>query len=286
MTADPWLPVGHKITDEIVVGALLFSGEGWQIYRTLLGDRVLVAEPVLIYKWTTSGLISEDLIRSASFGPHTIGFLACSKGYDLYPVQQGKSPDAKVDALAFSAALKESRKLIIEVSFHDAIYVEQYSRLLPTFTLSPPAEDERVLGMWVTGGVNVSTKSFRRLCQLTGWLTSSDLAEIVTAAGLASETGIALLSREKPNLGGVRNDDDAASNSSTAQDITVRHHGTEISYPSFLLPGRPQLEAFFNDYVIDIIQHPDKYDHLGITFPRQLYYSALQAVVRLTQSSV
>ncbi len=35
----------------------------------------------------------------------------------------------------------------------------------------------------------------------------------------------------------------------------------------FHLPGRPQLEAFFNEHVLDIIFNADKYQALGIDFP-------------------
>jgi SpoVK/Ycf46/Vps4 family AAA+-type ATPase len=35
----------------------------------------------------------------------------------------------------------------------------------------------------------------------------------------------------------------------------------------FTLPGRPQLEQFFNEHVIDIILNPEKYRTMGIGFP-------------------
>lgn len=36
---------------------------------------------------------------------------------------------------------------------------------------------------------------------------------------------------------------------------------------TFTLPGRPALEAFFNEHVIDIIVHAERYQALGIGFP-------------------
>src|SRR3546814_13492915 len=35
----------------------------------------------------------------------------------------------------------------------------------------------------------------------------------------------------------------------------------------FSLPGRPNLEAFFNEHVIDLIRNEERYKALGITFP-------------------
>ena len=35
----------------------------------------------------------------------------------------------------------------------------------------------------------------------------------------------------------------------------------------FKLPGRPELAAFFNEHVVDIVRNPDRYKALGIGFP-------------------
>jgi SpoVK/Ycf46/Vps4 family AAA+-type ATPase len=37
--------------------------------------------------------------------------------------------------------------------------------------------------------------------------------------------------------------------------------------PAFALPGRPELEAFFNEHILDIVQNRDRYKALGIDFP-------------------
>ena len=35
----------------------------------------------------------------------------------------------------------------------------------------------------------------------------------------------------------------------------------------FELAGRPDLAAFFNEHIVDIVQHRDRYKALGIDFP-------------------
>src|SRR3546814_17356697 len=35
----------------------------------------------------------------------------------------------------------------------------------------------------------------------------------------------------------------------------------------YSLPGRPNLEAFFNEHVIDLLRNEERYKALGITFP-------------------
>jgi len=198
MAKDLWLPKGYELTDGSKIRSLLFSGEDWQIFDTSGSNNILLARAELVCKWTDTGFLDESLLGEVTFGTASFRSLSSPKKYALSPVESSKSPDSKVDALAFSIALKESRNLSKDVSFHDAIYVEQYSRLLPTWTLTPHVEDEVVLGTWLTGGVVISTDSFRRLTNLTGWMPAGDLVEIVKAAGFHVPAGAGLLTKRKP----------------------------------------------------------------------------------------
>ena len=159
-----------------------------------------------------------------------------------------------------------SRRISSNVSFHDAVYVDQYSRLLPTWTLTPKMDDEMVLGIWITGGVEVSTKSFRRLSNLAGWMPPSDLAEIVATAGFHAPPDVNLLTKKKPSSGkhlgekttGIENG---------AQSIQTQSSQDRSEPKQFKLSGRPILEKFFNEHIIDITFNAEKYRALGIEFP-------------------
>ena len=266
MAKDLWLPKGYELIDGSKIRSLLFSGKDWQIFDTSGSGNILLTRIGLVQKWSDTGFLDESIFREVTFGTASFRSLSSQKKYALAPVESGKSPDSKVDALAFSIALKESRNLSKDVSFHDAIYVEQYSRLLPTWTLTPHVEDEVVLGTWLTSGVVISTDSFRRLTNLTGWMPAGDLVEIVKAAGLHVPAGAELLTKHKP-----------ASRSETNEKTTIADATVEPEEPQtppdngepkvFRLPGRPQLEEFFNEHVIDIIFNPEKYQAMGIEFP-------------------
>jgi len=266
MAKDLWLPKGFELSDGSKVRSLLFSGENWQIFDTSGTDNILLARIELVQKWSNTGFLDEALFREVTFGTASFRCLSSQKKYMLAPVEGGKSPESKVDALAFSFALKDSRKLSEDVSFHDAVYVEQYSRLLPTWTLKPHVADEVVLGTWLTGGVVISTDSFRRLTNLTGWMPVGDLLEIVKTAGFYIPAGAGLLTKRKP-----------ASRSETGEKTAIADAAVEREEPQtppgkgepkmFKLPGRPQLEKFFNEHVIDIIFNAEKYQAMGIEFP-------------------
>lgn len=265
MAKDLWLPKGYELPDGLTIRSLLYSGDEWQIFDTD-GANILLARPELVQKWSESGFLEESLFVDISLGHESFRVFSSRKCYTLAPVESGKSPENKVDGLSFAFALKASRMLSEAVSFHDAIYVEQYSRLLPTWTTTPKVDDEVVLGVWITGGVALSTNSFRRLRNLTGSLSAGDLVEIIKAAGFDVPADAGLLVKHKP-----------ASPEQTAAKAFVAKEAVE-SGPAqspeklseagkFQLAGRPQLEAFFNEHIVDIIFNADRYQALGIDFP-------------------
>lgn len=266
MAKDLWLPKGYELPDGSKIRSLLYSGDEWQIFDTNGSINILLTRPELAQKWDEFGFLNESLFGDVAFGSESFRSLSSHKKFTLAAVENGNSPESKVDALAFAFAIKESRKLSKDASFHDAIYVEQYSRLLPTWTLTPHVDDEVVLGTWITGGVVISTASFRRLTNLTGWMPAGDLAEIVKAAGLSVPVDAGLMAKRRP-ASQVKTDAKLA----IAKDVAdpEQPHASEEPAEAkvFKLPGRPQLEEFFNEHVIDIIFNVERYQALGINFP-------------------
>lgn len=254
------LPKGFALDNGSVVRSLLYEGEEWYILDTSGDYTLLMVAPSLSQRWTASKILEEKLLGTMSYEGYTFSVLKSKKSFILSPVEGGRSPESKVDGMAFSLALKESRRLDGESSFHDAIYVEQYSRLLPTWTLTPKVDDEIVLGTWLSGGVVISALSFRRLTALVGWLPPADLAEIVETAGFEVSANVPLSKqrkRETTPAGVVKKQNDHPA-AVTSKEILSR---------GFTLPGRQALEAFFNEHVIDIVFNSERYSKLGIGFP-------------------
>lgn len=266
MANDLWLPKGYELPDASKIRSLLHAGDDWQICDTSGSDSILLSRLKLARMWSDRGFLDESIFMKTSYGDESFCVLSCHKKYVLTPVENGKSPESKVDALAFALALKESRKLSEDVSFHDSIYVEQYSRLLPTWTLTPHVGDELVLGTWIAGGVVISTESFRRLANLTGWMPAADLAEIINAAGFSAPSGVELLEQGKPSLRSLSDAKEGTSNEAVKADKSRSNEGLAES-KVFELPGRPRLKEFFNEHVVDIIFNSDKYQAVGINFP-------------------
>lgn len=264
MAKDLWLPRGFVLPDGSKIRLLLHSGENWQIFDTDGENHILLAHKELAQKWHDTGLLGAAQFCNIPFGSASFQSLASPKKYALTAVD-GSQPESKADALAFACALNASRQLLAEASFHDAIYAEQYARLLPVWTSTPQVDDATVLGTWITGGVNISATSFQRISSLTGWLPAKDLAEIIETAGITIPAEPGLLSRHKPvPQTDPREKADTAKPTEPEQTaLPEKAQKAKI----FTLPGRPQLEAFFNEHVIDIILHAERYQALGIGFP-------------------
>ena len=220
----------------------------------------LLAAPVLAGSWILAGFLEPGLFRETRFGAESIMVLTSGLRHVLAHVAKGRPRTDKVDALAFAVALKESRRLDDEASFHDAIYVERYSRLLPVWTPAPFVDDETVLGTWLAGGVAVSVKSFRRLAGLAGWMSAADLAEVVEAAGFGIPDDVVFLAGRRTAA-----DSSAPSAAGPERPPTRRDPGK-----TFKLPGRPALEKFFNEHVVEIIFNAEKYHPFGLDHPSAL----------------
>lgn len=265
MTNERWFPAKHRLPDGSKLGRLLFSGFDWQIYRLDTENSILTTRCSLADRWIDSMLLPETVLAPFSFGKDQFKAILSGPGQRLEPVAACGSPDTKTDGLSFALSLRETRKINAEVPLHDAIFVERYSRLLPIWTESEGSSDEEILGRWLTGGVSIPATSFRRLSSLLGWLGKNDVVDIVEAAGFTTPQGSSVVrTRKKPQSPEVRPESIEVPTAQTALNERTK---ASIRPRQFRLAGRPALEVFFNEHVIDIIQNAERYKALGIEFP-------------------
>ena len=255
MPLDAWLPVGLSLPDGARLRLVIDEGIDWQIFGVTGGGRALVAKASLVSKWTESRLISPGTFSEFSFGNDRLCEFSCGDAHALSQVSSSQSPDSKNQVLAFADALRESRELDFASGFQDAIFVEKLSRLLPTYSLSPRLPDEQIFGAWLTGGIPVSVTAFRRLRSIVSWLGEPHLREVVQRAGFSIPGAIGEILPRGRQAGGES--DVAATQEMRRRDEPKR----------FALAGRPTLEEFLNEHVIDIIENADRYKVLGIDFP-------------------
>jgi cell division protease FtsH len=260
MALDAWLPVGYKLPDGAKVRIAVFEGANWQIFEIQGKGRALVTHDELAKRWIDVGLIDPGLFGSFDLGDQRLWAISCDSSQLLCPVNSGRSPHTKAEALSFALALKSTRGIDPETPLQDALYVEKLSRLLPTYSISSRTDDDVVLGFWLTGGASVSAKSFRRLRQTMSWLGASHLKDVVQAAGFDVAE---LIPTDEGRVFPLRSDTVPAERKDQNRALV----DTKLSAKVFELAGRPELADFFNEHILDIVLNRDRYKALGIEFP-------------------
>jgi cell division protease FtsH len=260
MALDAWLPIGFKLPDGAKVRRALFESQDWQVLETQGAGRALIVHEALAQRWVGAGLVDDGTFDALQFGERRLGSVSCGPSQALCPVSEAKSPDNKAEALAFALALKASRDIDADSAFQDALYVEKITRLLPTYSISSKTGDDVVLGYWLTGGAGIPATSFRRLRQTVSWMGASHLKDVVQAAGFPVSEVIPLARQQAPAIEKA----DSASASPSAKGIK---QGEPEFGKVFELAGRPELAAFFNEHIVDIVLNRDRYKALGIEFP-------------------
>lgn len=240
-----WLPSNFNTTGNITIKYAIAEGNEWQILSTVQEQLVLLIKPRLYNKLGKEGLIEPDSFEEVTFEKGRYFQYISSPGKTIADSNTGPFSQGLNNALSFANALKETREIAPYIPLQDAIYVQDLNRLLPTYSETSSSDDNTVLGTWLTRGVKVSVNSFRRLSSfLSDEYSFTDLTKIITSAGL------------KVNL------DDMF--------IEQKNESSWVSMDKnerFSLPGRPELEEFFNDQIIDIVQNEEKYKRMGIDFP-------------------
>lgn len=258
MAIEAWLPVGFELPDGARCGKPLHEGQGWQIVAASGGGRALLASAELHRKWLGTGVIDEAALAPFKFGSDELRAMSSPPSKMLSPVAECRSPDNKAEALSFALALKATREADAESPLQDAIYAEQLSRLLPTYAITSRADDDVLLGFWLTGGARVSAKAGRRLAQILSWMGDANLSEVVSASGVAA-------------LAKSRESDEEEPSAKPREEVGEKAQASEgaglDSDAPFSLPGRPMLEDFFNEHVIDVVRNEARYKALGVGFP-------------------
>lgn len=263
MSLEPWLPIGHLLPDGAHTQAVSSEGNGWQIVTIKGGGSALIVEPELASRWAESHLLGGGELMPFVFGQRSLLSLSCGPSQILCPVADGKSPDSKSEALAFAMALRASREIDPDAALQDAIYVEKISRLLPTYSISAKTDDDLVLGYWLTGGANISAKSFRRMRQMLSWLGASNLRDVIEAGGFKVDEAVPVGRPSRPQVV-------ASGTQALSTDGLTEEADEQPGCRVFELPGRPALANFFNEHIVDIVLNRERYGALGITFPSAL----------------
>lgn len=256
---DQWLKRGQCLNNNAVVLRWLSIGDNFQIYKATQERAVLVVEPLLMEKWLENGCLSQKNIEDKWLKKSNLFYFMSQPDCKIYSLLEGPYPEDYAELCGFSAAMKLFRSKNSKLSLKDAIYIEENSLLLPTFSQGPDLSDDVVLGTWISGGIPVSVFAFPKIRMLAQWLDKDEIIKAIEYAGL--------------NINDTVSPED---NESASKNLELGKKSKEVSGAEnrnvplskrFLLPGRTQLEIFFNDQVVEIYHNAEKYAQMGITSP-------------------
>ncbi len=248
-----YLPRGFALKPGIVIKRMIESGQEWQIYLTNNSAYALAVSSALYDRWVNDYCLPEGLfLEKELFGFRV--FLSSGE-YLVSSTEKGPFPEDIGQIEAFSIAFKTATNLFSDVDLYDAIYIEEFSLLLPTWFSEKAHDDSIVYGKWLTGGVNIPITSFDRVSTIMSWTDPSDLAGFAQLAGFK-----------------VEDSHDAKPDNKEAFDVPDDKRidsvpNTSLPSSGFSLVGRPALEQFFNDNIVDIVLHREQYERMGISFP-------------------
>ena len=250
---EQWLPRGTSVTTEKRIKKLINASEDWQIYSTSQDSYVLAATCSLYKEWIDKYSLPEGLFTEIN---HYMVF--CSTGnYLISSLDKGPYPENNGQVEAFSIAFNTALKLFPNADLQDAVYIEEYSLILPGVQLNELSKKECIYGKWLTGGVNISANAFKRIAQFMSWMPVASLNKSFELAGF-----------EVPEITEAEN----KTEENESNDL-LPAEAKPISVPAvltdnkFSLVGRPDLEQFFNDNIIDIVLNQEQYKRMGISFP-------------------
>lgn len=249
---ESWLPLEYVLPNGSKTGKPIHAGSDWQIIEMSGGGKAVLALKTLMNKWIQSGLLIPAQYIEITFGHDTYGVIdGGNDGEYVQPISKVVSFQNKGEIISFAYSLKETRGYEKNITLGDGIYIEKISRILPTYTKGDDRTDEIILGAWITGGKPVSATSTNVLYKHAGWLSKEHIDEILETSGLATDDSSAAIEEET----------DTKSFTKPTNKI-----GT-IKDTDFSLPGRSEIEHFFNEHIIDIIKNKERYKALGIDFP-------------------
>ncbi len=250
-----WLPRGFSISDGKRIKKVISSSENWQIYSTNQDTYVLAVTTVLYESWLKDYSLPDGIFHEIeSNGKYQV---FCSKGdYLISSLENGPFPDSFGQVEAFSIAFNTTLKLFPDVDLKDAVYIEEYSLILPGSQAEEASAKDYIYGKWLTGGINISANSFERIARIMSWIPPTVLCKSFRLAGFDVKAPTTV-DNKGTDWVEVVNDEESDQNAVVLPTIDS----------SFKLIGRPDLEAFFNDNIIDIVLNQEKYKRMGISFP-------------------
>lgn len=253
-----FLERGTEISPGVKIRKKIAEGEQWQIFLTDRETSALAVDTELYSKWTDSGMLPEGLFLPSERFDNCRVF-AGRENYLVSSLSDGPFPDSTVQIEAFALSFRQAREKGWLGCADDAVYLEEYSMLLP---VAPSADGKEknpdvLFSHWISGGLDLGSDSFRQMSRVMTWVPAERLKRYYEMAGFSE-----IDEPEQPEQTDQQNVE--------ALEYEAGSEKTELSIlapTEFSLPGRPALEQFFRENIIEVVLNREAYERMGISFP-------------------
>lgn len=239
---------GTVIKNGLTIRKTLAEGDAWEICSATGNSTVLAVETAVYEQWKKCAGIADDLfLRIDSLPAYRI--FVSSADHLIGSLRMGPYPKTTNQIAAFSDAFREANQKKLLDGASDCIYIEEHALLLPLRD-AVQTDADLLYGQWVTGGVAVHASSFAQISPFMAWMPKELFRNYLKAAGIEP--------------------DESRRMNTAAETPEAREKRQQSEFAKgelFELPGRPALESFFRENIIDIVKHRDAYSRMGISFP-------------------
>ena len=253
MDNERWLPIDLQLADGNHIRSLYVRGGVWQLYTTAEDGQALAVADDLYRRWLDLGWVEPGLFEDIAFEDSQVHVISARAGSRISSLNYGPYPSQRSQALDFVKALSRSLERLGMFNLDDAVYIERFSLILPTSDAKEQGISvSQAAGRFVTGGIPTPLAAVSVVLQYAPYLTESDVDRMLDMLKISRDEGAAgvLEAGMAETAAGRR-----------AQDRAKRQDGP------FCLPGRPALEKFFREEIIDIVDHEEAYRRMGVGFP-------------------
>lgn len=240
MSDFPWFPLGFGIPG-CAIGPLRKEDDGYQIIATRGGDKVaLVVESESLVGNALQKAMASVICGVSSFEFAGRSYLSRVFEKEEQPVVLRDWPKIKgfptsSEIAGLSEAIRRLRDGYPKADVGRALYLPTFLECLPVAEVQK--QNLRSLAIDVlVAGAPISTINLVSIRSVNPWLLPEEIENFLGALGIAD---IAAVGRE----------------------------GGGIDVASFTLPGRPKLETFFREYVLEPSADRKRYASFGVTMP-------------------
>jgi cell division protease FtsH len=233
MTAFPWFPIGHQIACGRV-GRLRAEGVGYQVLHDQSSERLMlvIASDSSDGKGVTASSVGRKF-EGVDFGGRSFLAISMSKAEEPVPVLQWPKRfglPTSPDIKAIGKAISDLRQRDPQAEVGSALFVPSIEVCLPVKRSDRPEDLKRLAAQVLVGSGQISSLDIGSVRGLNPWVSAQDIEFFLEALGISE-----VLEPPAPE--------------------------------DFSLPGRPDLEAFFREYVIEPSADPARYDALRVQLP-------------------